>query len=62
MHGTADTHVPYELSQRYAAAAGPGVTLLGLPGVNHFEVIDPATAAWSRIAQELTKLLPAGGG
>jgi acetyl esterase/lipase len=62
VHGTADTHVPYELSQRYAAAAGPEVTLLGLPDVNHFEVIDPASAAWSRIAQELTQLLPAGAG
>jgi acetyl esterase/lipase len=51
VHGTGDTHVPYELSQRYAAATG--ATLLSLPGVDHFEVIDPATAAWSRIAGEL---------
>jgi acetyl esterase/lipase len=60
VHGTADTHVPYELSRRYAAATG--ATLLGLPGVDHFEVIDPDTAAWSRIAGELARLLPASAG
>jgi len=59
VHGSADTHVPYELSERYAAAAGAEATLLGLPGVDHFEVIDPHTVAWSAVAAELTSLLPA---
>lgn len=59
VHGTADTDVPRELSERYAAAAGPEATLLDLPGVDHFQIIDPDTAAWARIAQEFTRLLPA---
>lgn len=57
VHGTADSHVPYELSRRYAAATR--ATLLGLPGADHFEVIDPATAAWAVIAEELARMLPA---
>lgn len=59
VHGTADTDVPRQLSERYAAAAGPEATLLDLPGVDHFQIIDPDTAAWARIARELTRLLPA---
>lgn len=59
VHGTADTDVPRQLSERYAAAAGPEATLFELPGVDHFQIIDPDTAAWARIAQELTRLLPA---
>src|SRR5262249_42963074 len=55
VHGTADTDVPRELSERYAATAGPEATLLELPGVDHFQLIDPDTAAWARIAQELTR-------
>jgi acetyl esterase/lipase len=61
VHGTADTHVPHELSRRYAGVAGAEATLLSLPGVDHFAVIDPATEAWARIAGELTRLLPADG-
>lgn len=57
VHGTADTDVPYELSERYAAATGE--TLLSLPGADHFDVIDPASDAWARIVAELAKLLPA---
>lgn len=59
VHGAADTDVPRQLSERYAAAAGPEATLLDLPGVDHFQIIDPDTAAWARIAQELTHRLPA---
>ncbi|MFG3056735.1 alpha/beta hydrolase family protein [Kitasatospora sp. NPDC048239] len=61
VHGTADPHVPYELSRRYAAAAGPAAAFLGLPGADHFDVIDPGSAAWARIARELSRLLPARG-
>jgi acetyl esterase/lipase len=39
VHGTADDVVPFEQSERYAAAAG--ATLLPLEGAGHFEPIDP---------------------
>ncbi|MEV7231869.1 alpha/beta hydrolase [Polymorphospora sp. NPDC051019] len=41
VHGTADTHVPVVLSRRYVAGVGPEAELLELPGVDHFELIDP---------------------
>ncbi|MER7842526.1 alpha/beta fold hydrolase [Kitasatospora sp. NPDC096077] len=59
VHGSADPHVPPELSRRYADAAGPEALLLELPGADHFDVIDPATPAWARTARELARLLPA---
>ena len=46
-------NVPYELSERYAAAAGPAATLLELPGVDHFAVIDPRTPVWATVAARL---------
>ncbi|WP_433327693.1 alpha/beta hydrolase family protein [Spirillospora sp. CA-294931] len=59
VHGTADADVPFELSRRYAVAAGPEATLLALPGADHFDVITPDSAAWPRIARELARMLPA---
>lgn len=49
VHGTDDPYVPFELSTGYldaAREAGDDVTLIELPGMAHFEVIDPASAAW----------------
>jgi acetyl esterase/lipase len=49
VHGTADNIVPYSMSTRYVSAAqqaGDPVTLESLPGVGHFEPIDPRSAAW----------------
>ncbi len=60
VHGTADTHVPPELSHRYAAAAGTECELLTLPGVDHFAVIDPASAAWAAVAGELVHRITPG--
>ena len=42
LHGDADTHVPLELSQRYQAKSG--AELLVLPGIDHFEPVDPGAA------------------
>jgi acetyl esterase/lipase len=49
VHGTADTTVPLEQSERYAAAAGAAgdtVTVAALPG-DHMVVIDPAAEPWA---------------
>ncbi len=49
IHGSDDQNVPYELSERYHAAAiacGDDVRLLTLPGAGHFEVVDPLSREW----------------
>jgi acetyl esterase/lipase len=58
-HGTLDDRVPVELSRRYsdaARAAGDRCELLELPGVGHFEPIDPRTQAWSQVVAALDRL------
>lgn len=59
MHGTEDSNVPLEISQTYAAAAkaaGDHVTLIELPAVDHFAVINPHTTAWSTTIDALQRL------
>jgi acetyl esterase/lipase len=58
-HGDADDRVPVEQSRRYAdaaRAAGDRCELLVLPGVGHFELIDPRTEAWQRVAAAVDRL------
>jgi dipeptidyl aminopeptidase/acylaminoacyl peptidase len=60
IHGTADTNVPIVISRAYARKAkeaGDSVTLIELPNVEHFAVIDPKSSAWKRIVEEIRKLL-----
>lgn len=58
-HGDADDRVPIDQSRRYAGAAhaaGDPCVLLELPGVGHFEPIDPRTDAWREVAEQLPSL------
>jgi len=60
VHGDADGAVPVALSRHYveqARAAGDDATLVELAGVNHMELIDPASAAWSATLLHLRRLL-----
>lgn len=60
IHGTRDDRVPLEVSQAYArkaTAAGDHVTLIELPGADHFVLIDPASAAWAITMEQIQKLL-----
>jgi acetyl esterase/lipase len=53
VHGDADTAVPVEMSRRYArraAEAGDRCELLELPGVDHFEHLDPNAPAWRAVS------------
>ena len=61
VHGTADTSVPYEISQSYAQLkkkAGEDIELITLPKIGHFEIVDPASSVWSKM-QDLFLLLTA---
>ncbi|MDL5159346.1 alpha/beta hydrolase family protein [Actinomycetospora termitidis] len=60
VHGTADDVVPIDQSRRYVAAATAArgqARLVELPGVDHFQLIDPATSAWNIIRGEVLDLL-----
>jgi acetyl esterase/lipase len=60
IHGTSDDSVPLEVSQAYANAAravNDAVTFIVLDGVDHFEVIDPHSKAWTITIKELQKLV-----
>lgn len=51
VHGTDDDRVPVDYSRTFAAVSG--AELLELPGVGHFELIDPRTDAWARVVERL---------
>jgi acetyl esterase/lipase len=60
VHGAADTVVPASLGvdyQREAKARGDDVRLVSLPGVGHFELIDPSTRAWAETPMALRAVL-----
>lgn len=59
IHGTEDDRVPLIVSQDYAKKAlalGDPVTLIELPGADHFVVIDPTSAAWHTTIVEIRRL------
>ncbi len=45
IHGTADTLVPFDMSQRFAKAS-KNSKLIALPGAGHFDLIDPRAKVW----------------
>lgn len=54
IHGTADDSVPYALSLDYAAAAqaaGDTIELVTLPGVGHFEIVNPRAPEWQTVVR-----------
>ncbi|MFB6394022.1 alpha/beta hydrolase family protein [Polymorphospora lycopeni] len=59
IHGLADVQVPVGISRRYVdslAGRGAEVTLVELPDVEHFGLIDPASAAWPEVTAGLLTL------
>jgi acetyl esterase/lipase len=53
VHGDADDAVPISIARRYAeraAEAGDPCELVTLPGVGHFEHLDPDTDAWLAVS------------
>jgi acetyl esterase/lipase len=59
LHGTDDRDLPLEVSERYvrrAAERGDSATLLTLPDVGHFELIDPTSTVWPTVLSVVTAL------
>lgn len=54
VHGTLDDRVPFAMSQEYVAravAVGDEVVFRELPGLGHFELIDPVSSAWPTVLE-----------
>jgi hypothetical protein len=49
--------VPFEMSERYVAAAGPEAELVALDGIGHFELIDPQAPAFELTLEAIERLI-----
>ena len=59
VHGDEDDRVPAAISRSFAGRAadeGDAVVYHELEGVGHDELIDPATLAWDKVAEEIDRL------
>jgi len=64
VHGRADEIVPCAMSLDYAAraqAVGDDTTCVALPGVGHYALIDPLSAAWPAVVAAFRALCPPVG-
>ncbi len=54
-----DEDVPPEFSRRYVEQkkAREKATLIEIPKADHFDLIDPRSAAWTKVENEVLKLL-----
>jgi acetyl esterase/lipase len=65
LHGVLDLQVPVEMSRRFvtaARAAGGDVTLHELVDIEHFGLIDPASAAWPAVLAAFRTVVRPGPG
>ncbi|MDM7831863.1 alpha/beta hydrolase family protein [Cellulomonas edaphi] len=58
LHGERDDVAPLALSQAYAARTG--VELRALPGIGHFELIDPTSSAWPAVRTAIDDVAQSG--
>jgi acetyl esterase/lipase len=62
IHGELDRHVPVDLSKNYyqkAIELGDKASLVVLPEVEHFKIIDPSSTAWQSVVNSLETLIMA---
>jgi acetyl esterase/lipase len=60
IHGLADDVVPPEFSRRYAESkqkSHENVILVELPHTDHFDLIDPRSAAWPKVEESVLRVL-----
>ncbi|WP_439677638.1 alpha/beta hydrolase family protein [Embleya sp. MST-111070] len=55
LHGDADEQVPIALSRTFAAVSG--ADLRELPGIGHFEPVDPLSTAWPEVTRAVADVL-----
>lgn len=59
IHGTIDDSVPYEISRSYAERKkqnGENVELITMPGIGHFEIVDPGSKVWGKVESAFVEL------
>jgi dipeptidyl aminopeptidase/acylaminoacyl peptidase len=59
IHGSEDQQVPAEMSRDFVTAArgaGSDISLVELPGCEHFGLIDPESSAWPQVLNALRAL------
>lgn len=62
IHGTADTTVPIEQSERYLTAAlgaGDQASLKRIDGAAHVDLIQPTSAYWPQVLEEILRVVGA---
>lgn len=52
LHGTADNVVPFSMSERFVERSH-NAKLIPLKGARHFDLVDPASAAWAAVQQNV---------
>jgi pimeloyl-ACP methyl ester carboxylesterase len=52
VHGTKDSVVPFEISERFAKAS-KNAKLIPLEGAGHFELIDPQSREWPAVRESI---------
>jgi len=60
IQGTADDRVPIELSETYCAEkkeSGADISLLGLEGLGHFDLMDPSSVVFPALLQAIKSFL-----
>ena len=57
VHGEEDDEVPAAISRSYARQAGGEAELRVLPGVGHYEHLDPRSSAWATVRDFLEALV-----
>jgi acetyl esterase/lipase len=64
VHGTADSIVPYSMSQAYSSAAhaaGDSVESVTIDGAEHLDLWSPASAAFEPVVEAITRFLTVNG-
>lgn len=57
-HGSADGDVPPDFSRAYVAQKShTNARLIEVPGADHYDLIDPRTAAWKRVEETVFQLV-----